>query len=115
MGLGVNGAVVGDLVDLLTLPTNFSDGVFLGFLKLFDDAIHYINKDNLGSRSALVDTNLYLRYLISGHVQLLSNEATSNVSSAKMDGLFLGLFLRCAHLCGRGSSLSTVFRWSSPV
>ena len=52
MGLGVDGAVVGNLVDLLTLSSDFGDGVFLGFLKLFDDAVHDINKDDLGSTLA---------------------------------------------------------------
>ena len=54
MGLGVYGAVVGNLIDLLPFPANLGDGVFLGVLKLFDDAVHYIDKDDLASKSAAV-------------------------------------------------------------
>ena len=57
MGLGVDGAVVGDLIDLLALPTNFRDSVFLGFLKLFNDAVHDIHKDNLELNLAFVNSS----------------------------------------------------------
>lgn len=47
MVLGVDGTIVGDFIDLLTLGANLGDGVGGDFLELLDDAVHDIDEDNL--------------------------------------------------------------------
>lgn len=47
MSLGVYGTVVSDFVDFFALSSNFGHGIFFVLLKLLNDTVHDINKDNL--------------------------------------------------------------------
>lgn len=47
MGLGVDGTVVCNRIDLVPISSNFRDGVFGGLLQLLDEIGHDIHKDNL--------------------------------------------------------------------
>lgn len=44
----IDGTVVGNGIDFLTPAPNLSHGILLGLLELLDNAVHDINKDNLG-------------------------------------------------------------------
>ena len=57
VGLGIDGPVVADGVDLLAFASNFGDGVALGPLELLNELVHDIDEDNLqdwGSAKGLV-------------------------------------------------------------
>ena len=47
MGLGVDGTVIADGVDLLALASNFGDSVALGLLELLNELVHDIDEDDL--------------------------------------------------------------------
>ena len=47
VGLGVDGTVIADGVDLFPFPSDFSDSVALGLLELLNELVHYIDEDNL--------------------------------------------------------------------
>lgn len=51
MGLGVDGTVIADGVDLLAFPSNLGDGVTLGLLELLNELVHDIDEDNLQDES----------------------------------------------------------------
>ena len=55
VGLGVDGTVIADGIDLLALPSNFSDSVTLGLLQLLNELFHDIDEDYLQYES-LVNT-----------------------------------------------------------
>ena len=50
VGLGVNGTVIADGVDLLAFPSNLGDSVALGLLELLNERVHDIDEDNLQDR-----------------------------------------------------------------
>ena len=55
MGLGVDGTVIADGIDLLALPSNLSDSVTLSLLELLNELFHDIDEDYLQYES-LVNT-----------------------------------------------------------
>lgn len=89
MGLGIDGSVIGNLVNLLTLPADLGHSVRFRLLQLLDYAVHNIYEDNLHPRSASFK-RLFWRtwHLIASYMQLLANKSTSNVSTTEMDGGF---------------------------
>lgn len=47
VGLGINSTVIADGVDLLAFSPNLGDSVSRGLLKLVNQIVHDIDKDNL--------------------------------------------------------------------
>ena len=47
MGLGIDGTVIGNCVDLLALTSNLGDCVLWCILELLNELVHNIDKDNL--------------------------------------------------------------------
>ena len=47
VGLGVDGTIIADGVDLFTVPSNLGHSVALGLLELLNELVHDINEDNL--------------------------------------------------------------------
>ena len=55
VGLGVDGTVVADGVDLLAFPSNLGNSVAFGLLELLNELVHDIDEDNLQDKG-LADT-----------------------------------------------------------
>ncbi len=93
MGLGVDGTVIADGVDLLALASNFGDSVALGLLELLNELVHDIDEDDLRIRTSTNRLRHYcwdrrkgaLSYLKARLTQFLTNEASANVSSTEVD------------------------------
>ena len=47
MGFGVDGSIIGDLVDLLAFAAYLGDSIFLRVLQLLYNAVHNVDEDNL--------------------------------------------------------------------
>lgn len=47
VGLGVDGTVIADGVDLLAFPPDLSDSVAFGVLELLNELVHDIDEDDL--------------------------------------------------------------------
>ena len=51
VGLGIDGAVIADGIDLLALPSNLGDSVTLSLLELLNELLHDIEEDDLRDES----------------------------------------------------------------
>lgn len=51
VGLGVDGTVIADGIDLLAFPSNLGDSVARGLLELLNELVHDIDEDNLQDES----------------------------------------------------------------
>jgi hypothetical protein len=86
--LGVDGTVAGDGVDLAAFGAQLGDLVALGILQGLYEAVNDIEEDHLsplvaGPRSYGGSPS----YLIARENELLGDEATANVATAKVNGL----------------------------
>lgn len=87
MGLRIDGTVSFDSVGLLSLGADLGDCILRGILKLLNELVHDIYEYNL--RMAL--SNIFLKigwqmtYFKARFEKLLTNEATADVATTKMD------------------------------
>ena len=93
VGLGVDGTVIADGIDLLAFASNLGDGVAFGLLELLNELVHDIDEDDLQDRS-LVNTLCHYceeegrgvsSYLITRLTQLLTDKATANVPTSEVN------------------------------
>ena len=87
MGFGIDGSIIGDLIDFLALAANLGDGVFFSILQLLDDAFHDIDEDYLLKRvsEGRIWGHQERNYFIAGYVEFLSNETSSNVPPSEVN------------------------------
>lgn len=86
VGLGVDGTVVADGVDLLPFPSNLGDSVTLGVLELLNELVHDIDENNLQESLA----NTLCQCLRGKGVLLLPQSQTDRASRQRSHG-------QCSH------------------
>ena len=91
VGLGVDGTIIADGVDLFTVPSNLGHCVTLGLLELLNELVHDIDEDNLqderfsGHALSILLGGGVVQYLKAGLTQLLADEATTNIPTSKVN------------------------------